>query len=420
MSNIAAKMRLRMPTLRLGQPVWLRRQGTGRRQIYPSLDGHCDVDVAIVGGGMTGSTVATIFAAAGVRVGLVEAAFVGRGSTAASTALLLQEPDKGLTDLGRRYGATAAARIWELSQVAARDFVKTIGRLEIDCDLVERDSVYYTTKAEVVGTLRSEYLRRRKAGFTGEWLTPGALRRLTGLPGRAAIRTSGNAQFDPYKACVGLLRSASRIGARVFERSAVRRIDRARHGVRIVTAGGTIAAAQVVIATGYATPYFQPLVGRFRMNHTYVLATKPIGVRQRRELGLGEVMLWDTERPYHYARWTPDQRLLLGGADRPLVSARRRAKAFRTGTQELREHFEALLPGLADVGIDYAWEGLFAMTPDGLPYVGPHRRYPRHLFALGYGGNGMTFGFLAARMLLEQWQGVESSDHRLFAFGRNR
>jgi len=60
------------------------------------------------------------------------------------------------------------------------------------------------------------------------------------------------------------------------------------------------------------------------------------------------------------------------------------------------------------------------MTPDGLPYVGPHRRYPKHLFALGYGGNGMTFGFLASKLLLEQYRGICSTDHDLFAFGRPR
>ena len=65
-------------------------------------------------------------------------------------------------------------------------------------------------------------------------------------------------------------------------------------------------------------------------------------------------------------------------------------------------------------------EGLFAMTPDSLPYLGPHRRYPRHAFALGYGGNGMTFAALAARVLLEQWRGVTSADHELFAFNRLR
>jgi glycine/D-amino acid oxidase-like deaminating enzyme len=216
------------------------------------------------------------------------------------------------------------------------------------------------------------------------------------------------------------LRAATRSGAQVFERSPVERIERLRDGVRLVTAHGAIRAAQVVIATGYARPPFEPLAGRFSMSHTYVLATKRISRSQQRELGLGDVLLWDTERPYHYARWTPDRRLLLGGGDRPLVATRRRAAAFETSTRELREHFEALMPALADIGVDYAWEGVFATTPDGLPYIGRHRLFPRHLFALGYGGNGMTFGYLAARMLLEQWHGIESSDHQLFAFGRHR
>jgi len=93
---------------------------------------------------------------------------------------------------------------------------------------------------------------------------------------------------------------------------------------------------------------------------------------------------------------------------------------FESATGELRGDFESMLPALASIDVEHAWEGLFAMTPDSLPYIGPHRRYPRHLFALGYGGNGMTFGSLAARLLLEHWRGVQSSDHRLFSFGRLR
>ena len=60
------------------------------------------------------------------------------------------------------------------------------------------------------------------------------------------------------------------------------------------------------------------------------------------------------------------------------------------------------------------------MTPDGLPYIGTHRRYPRHLFALGYGGNGMTFGFLAGRLLLDVVRGIRNPDLELFAFSRFR
>lgn len=59
-----------------------------------------------------------------------------------------------------------------------------------------------------------------------------------------------------------------------------------------------------------------------------------------------------------------------------------------------------LFPALTEVDTASAWKGLFAMAPDGLP------------------GNGMTFGFLAAPLLLESWHGVKSAHHRLFAFDR--
>jgi len=135
--------------------------------------------------------------------------------------------------------------------------------------------------------------------------------------------------------------------------------------------------------------------------------------------GLADVMLWDTGRPYHYARWTSDGRLLLGGGDRPHRSGKARQRAMADGVRDVRDYFTARYPALETIAFEFNWEGLFATTPDGLPYIGPHRHYPRHLFALGYGGNGMTLGFLAARLLVEWYQGRRSTDHDLFAFGRH-
>ena len=103
---------------------------------------------------------------------------------------------------------------------------------------------------------------------------------------------------------------------------------------------------------------------------TYVLATRRMTGSERARLGLKDVLLWDTERPYHYARWTPDRRLRLGGNDRPAVSPSRRKKASAVSTTQLRDYFDALLPALEDVETEYAWEGLFATTPDGLPTSG--------------------------------------------------
>ena len=404
------------PALRVGRPVWLHSGRSHPR--YPELRGHHAVELVVVGGGLSGALIALGMAEAGVRVALVDGARTARGSTAASTALLLQEPDMDLGDLAGRYGLPTARRIWEISRGAAHDLVATLRRHRIACGLTERPSIYYTTNLECVGALKQELARRGESGLPGRWLTPGALRRRTGMTGAGAIETSGNAQFDPYRACVGLLEAAARAGTMIYEQSPVSQVRPTKSGVRIHTPRGSIDATKVVIATGYATRHFRPLAGRFDMRHTYVLATSPLDARQRREVGLGPVMLWDTERPYHYVRWTPDHRLLLGGSDRPIKPGARRTAMFAAATRELREYFEAMFPALAEVRIDYAWEGLFAMTPDSLPYIGPHRRYPNHLFALGYGGNGMTFASLSARILLEQWQGVASADHELFAFNR--
>ncbi len=401
--------------LRMGRPLWMELHRPRRR--YPSLRGRRMVEVAIVGGGITGSAAAALFAEAGVSVALLESQLVGRGSTGASSALLLQEPDLGLSELAQKYGTSTARRIWRLSDRALRTFLSTLRRLRISCDCRTQASVYFARSTDGVARLQTELRLRRAAGFSVEWLTPRDLRRLAGLAAYGGIRTTGSAQIDPYRATTGLLDIAAQHGAEIFERTMVRQIIRTRSGVRIRTTQGSVEAATVIVATGYATERFRPLAGRFQMDRTYVLATPKLRPAQIRELGIGPVMVWDTERPYHYARWTPDRRLILGGGDVPVRPGSRRA-AFASGVKDLREHFESVFPALADIGIEYAWEGLFAKTADSLPLVGPHRRYPSHLFALGYGGNGMTFGYLAAEMLLEQFGGKHSRDHALFAFSR--
>src|SRR5438105_6866036 len=407
--------------LHVGVPLWVNQDSASKRRRYPALRGATAADVAVIGGGMTGAGIAYVFAEAGVNVVVLESKHVGGGSTAASTALLMQETDEDLRALDKRYGRARAERIWHLGRTGVRDLVATMRQLRVPCDLAMRDSVHFTTDQRRVDDLHAEYRRRRDAGLATMWLDASSLRAGTGIDGEGAIRTRGNAQVDPHRGCIGLLRAAARRRARIFERSAAHRIDASGEGVVIHTRGGIVSAGRVIIATGYATPAFAPLVGRFQMKHTYVLATRPLRAHERRAVGLGDVLLLDTREPYHYARWTGDRRLLLGGEDRPVLPPSRRRHAFTVSRARLRDYYVKLLPALHEIDIEYAWEGLFARTADGLPFIGPHRRYPRHLFALGYGGNGMTFGFLAARLLLDTFlERGNEEDLELFAFGRFR
>src|SRR5690349_19051620 len=129
-----------MSRLRAGVPLWLAPGASDHdRCRFPQLRGAREVDVAIVGGGFTGAAIAWRFAEAGVRVAVLEASRVGHGSTAASTALLMQEPDKDLAELVRRFGRRRAIRIWALGRDAVAECIAAIQRLDIACDLALRD-----------------------------------------------------------------------------------------------------------------------------------------------------------------------------------------------------------------------------------------------------------------------------------------
>src|ERR1700722_4509036 len=126
-------------TLRFGRPGWIR-DATSHIQRSPSLAGNHATRVAIVGGGMTGALVAHAFASAGIATTVLEAERVGRGSTAASSALLLQEPDLELRELADRYGIRTSRRMWQMSRDSLHALVTLLRRLRIACDLKQCDA----------------------------------------------------------------------------------------------------------------------------------------------------------------------------------------------------------------------------------------------------------------------------------------
>src|ERR671910_1271370 len=114
-----------MSRLRRGTSLWLHAREVEPVRA-PVLRGLHSADLAIIGGGITGCAAAHQLAKAGVRVVLIDAARNGRGSTAASTALLMQEPDADFGELAGRYGASGARDIWESSRLAVLGVVREL------------------------------------------------------------------------------------------------------------------------------------------------------------------------------------------------------------------------------------------------------------------------------------------------------
>ncbi len=109
-----------------------------KRMSWPRHRGHLDVDVAIVGGGLTGCATAYVFAAGGVRVALFEAERLAGGATRCASGLVLQDPSTSFAELSRLHGVRTARHVYQATHRAALDLVATLKRLGVRCDLTSR------------------------------------------------------------------------------------------------------------------------------------------------------------------------------------------------------------------------------------------------------------------------------------------
>jgi L-pipecolate oxidase len=403
---------------RYGVPYWLDRYPKARQPSYPRHRGAADVQVAILGGGLTGCSAAYVFAAAGIRVALVEGGRIGQSGSASCPGLLRLEPAVPFDELKARHGLRTARQLWHAFRRAGLDMAATIRRLRIRCELVPDAALRVGLRDGDERMLRREMAAMRAAGVEGSWLTPARLRQETGLAGVGAIRSAGDGFIDPYRATLGLAAEAVKRRALVFERTPVTRIRTGRKGAELVTEGGVIRADTVVVATNYPQPAFKPLRRHFESSEAFCVLTPPVPSFVRREFGRSRGIVIDQDEPPHVFRRTSDERVMFLGTSQPAVPARAREKAMVQRAGQLMYELSKLFPAIAGTQPEYAWFVPVSTASDGFVCIGPHRNYPRHLFAFGSGRNGVASAHLAARVLLRQHLGTPEKGDELFGFAR--
>jgi glycine/D-amino acid oxidase-like deaminating enzyme len=138
----------------------------------------------------------------------------------------------------------------------------------------------------------------------------------------------------------------------------------------------------------------------------------------RKQLGRADLTVSDTATPRHRIRRTKDGRLLIAGADRDETPARQKGATLIQRTGQLMYELLTMNPVIAGLQPEYGWDASCGDTADGLMYIGPHRNYPRHLFALGRGGDSVTGAFLASRVLVRAALGKPDKGDEVFGWTR--
>jgi glycine/D-amino acid oxidase-like deaminating enzyme len=402
-----------------GKSPWLDQFPKSRVPSYPRHKGADPTEVVIIGGGLTGCASAYAFAVAGAKVILLEAEQIGRGATAFSSGWISENPGVLFGNLEKTIGLRNARYAWQAWRRAALDFAALVRRLQIKCHLEEHGSVTVALTPEQLTRLKRDQKSRREARVDAPLLNARTIKKEFGLDGLAGLRSKEGATLDPYRACVGLAAAAVERGARLFERSPVRKITFGRKHATVFTAGGSMKVRRIVVATGMPTPaLFKSLRRHFWFHTAYFAQTDFVPAKIRHQLGARASIVRDSAEPSHIVRWVEDERLLVTGADTEAMPPRQLDKILVGKTGQLMYEMSTLYPDISGIQPAYGWSADYARTAEGLPYIGAHRNFPHHLFAFGDSSHSVTGAYLASRIMVRQH--FEEMDRADEAFGFHR
>jgi len=377
---------------------------------FDAISRDVEVDVVVIGAGLTGITAAYLLKKAGAKVALLDRERCAQGDTARTTAHLTYVTDTRLGELVRTFGRDGARAFWEAGAAAIDQIYSLAKSRAPDCDFrwvpgfqfASLDDEAQSEKA----SLEKDAELAKEFGFSSKFVEriPWA--------DRCGIRFENQAKFHPLKYLAPLLAAIPGDGSYVFENSEATDFE---DDPLVVTARGfKIRCQYLMIAT------HTPLLGKtglvkgtlfqskLALYTSYVLgATLPHGL-------VPEGLYWDTTDPYFYLRIDAregEDYAIFGGEDTKTGQAADTNAKF----ESLKSRLEKLFP---QAKIQDRWQGQVIETNDGLPFIGESAG--NQFVATGFCGNGFTLGPLSAIIARDRYLGRKNPWYELFAVNRKK
>ena len=371
-----------MAAPKLNRPLWLE----PAEPRYPALSSSLDVDVAVIGAGITGVTTAYLLKQAGKSVALLESSAVGHGATGYTTAKLTVGHSLVYHHLIESLGEDAARAYARSNQEAIERIEAIVRANSIDCDLERASNYVYTERENSVVDVEREASAARAAGVEAELTTETDLP----YPVRAAIRVDGQAQFHPWKYLAGLARTVDGEGSHVLE---LTRATSVLSGsvCEVETTAGVVRAAHVVVATQ------MPFLDRgLYFTRAHPRKSYAIAARVDND-GAPRGMYISVDQPTRSIRSTPAE----GGGRMLIVGGEGHKPGDDPNTKARYEKLEAFMQERFGVAAaEYHWSTHDYMPVDRLPYIGRLRRGDERVYvATGFAKWGLTKATIAAGVI---------------------
>jgi glycine/D-amino acid oxidase-like deaminating enzyme/nitrite reductase/ring-hydroxylating ferredoxin subunit len=377
-------------------PTWQRDPDELRRA---PLAERMVADVCVIGAGIFGISTAYLLQRDGRRVVVLDDGGIAGGQSGRTSAHLTAELDRRYVELERVHGLDGARRAADSHQAAIARIEQNVVEEGIDCDFARIDGFLFAAdgdRSALSSELRDEMLAAQRAGLEVESVARAPLSTFDTGP---CLRFPHQARFEPVRYLAGLSRAFERAGGRIFTGSRVADVVSGAPARVTTKDGQSVVCDAVVVATN------SPINDRFVLHTkqapymTYVIAARvPRG-------SVPDILLWDTDEPYHYVRVQPGagggpasafDHVVIGGEDHKTGQAQDGAERFLRLELWAQRHF----PGIQ--AIDHRWAGQVLEPSDGLAYIGRNPGDGRNVFVgTGASGNGLTYGTLAGMLLTD-------------------
>ncbi len=372
------------------------------------LTSDIDVDICIIGGGLTGISSAINLSKKGYSVILCEARKIGWGASGRNGGQLGIGMRKDQFTIEKKLGLRHAKELWSLGLEAVEDVKNLIKENEIDCHLVngvmstacfEKDIDEYKFEIEHMA---------KNYDFEGyQFFNKEKIREeINSKMYLAGLLNSGSYHLNPLKLTLGLAKVAQKNNVKIFENTPIEKIREEGDRVQVMSKKGLIRANQVVVAcNGYLDSILGSKKNKFMPINNYVVATEPLGEKRARQIIKNNYAVCDTRFIIDYYRFSEDWRMIFGGGETFTSNFVKNATSF------VSKRMIKVFPQLQNVKIDYSWGGTLAITVNRLPHFGTLMNN-KVSYAFGYSGHGLALSVLAGKLIGENIHG----DHERFKF----
>jgi glycine/D-amino acid oxidase-like deaminating enzyme len=377
---------------------------------HPVLQGDVVADVCVVGGGFSGLNTALELAERGISVVLLEAHKIGWGASGRNGGQLIRGVGHGLDQFEGVIGKDGVRQMKLMGLEAVEIVRQRVERFNIACDLTWGYCDLANKPRDLEG-FAEEAQELRDLGYRHEirLLQANEVHTVVGSDRYVGgFIDMGSGHLHPLNLALGEAAAAAQLGAKLFENSAVTRIDYGPE-VRVHTAQGSVRAKTLVLGCNAYLQGLNPhLSGKVLPAGSYIIATEPLTEAQAHALLPQNMAVCDQRVALDYYRLSADRRLLFGGACHYSGRDPQDIGAY------MRPKMLDVFPHLKDVKIDYQWGGMIGIGANRLPQIGRLPDQPNVYYAQAYSGHGVNATHLAGKLLAEAISGQHSTGFDLF------